>query len=403
MHSKSSQSNAENTTALGKLRVLDLTRVRAGPTCCRVLADFGANVIKIEAPAGVDPNEGMSGARHGYDMLNLHRNKRSLTLNLKKPEGLGVFKKMVEQADVVVENFRPNVKDRLGIDYDSLAAINPRIILASISGFGQDGPYAKRAGFDQIAQGMGGLMGVTGEHGTGPMRAGTAVADSTAGLYAATGILIALQERQHSGHGQWLHTSLLQAQIALMDFQAARYLVDKDVPEQAGNNHPYSTPCGVAKTADGYINVATAGDQQWIHLCEALQHKEWSDRSEFATAAARLQNRDQLWQLLNAEFAKQPSTYWVEKLEEFGVPAGPIYAMDEVFDDPQVEHLEMSQTVNHHARGDVSLVAQPLNLSRTPAHISSAAPDAGEHTDEILGELNFSTDEITELKTKGIV
>ncbi len=394
--------SADN-TALSKLRVLDLTRVRAGPTCCRVLADFGADVIKIEAPPGVDPNEGMSGARHGYDMLNLHRNKRSLTLNLKKPEGLELFKKMVDSADVVVENFRPDVKNRLGIDYDSLAAVNPRIILASVSGFGQDGPYEKRAGFDQIAQGMGGLMGVTGDPADGPMRAGAAVADSTAGLYAAVGILIALQERAQSGKGQWLHTSLLEAQIALMDFQAARYLVDKDVPEQSGNNHPYSTPCGVAKTADGYINVATAGDQQWAHLCQALQREEWIEQAEFISGADRLKHRDQLWELLNAEFCKQSSSYWVEKLEQFGVPAGPIYTMDEVFDDPQVKHLNMAPTVNHYARGEVSVVGQPLNFSRTPAKMICASPDAGEHTDEILTELHYSSNEILELRNKGIV
>ncbi|MFK7891640.1 MAG: CaiB/BaiF CoA transferase family protein [Granulosicoccus sp.] len=389
--------------ALAALRVLDLTRVRAGPNCCRVLADFGADVIKIEAPPGVDPNEGMSGARHGYDMLNLHRNKRSLTLNLKKAEGLELFRKMVKNSDIVVENFRPDVKDRLCIDYESLSKINPRIILASISGFGQDGPYEKRAGFDQIAQGMGGLMGVTGDAGAGPMRAGTAVADSTAGLYAAVGILIAVQERQQSGKGQWIQTSLLQAQIALMDFQAARYLVDKEVPKQAGNNHPYSTPCGVAKTADGYINVATAGEQQWANLCQALGHEEWIEKKEFTTGDARLQHRDQLWELLNSEFTKQSSTYWVEKLEKYGVPAGPIYTMDEVFDDPQVKHLGIAQTVEHYARGTVSLVGQPLKLSRTPSNMTRAAPDAGEHTDEILADMEFTADEIAELKCKGVV
>src|SRR5215813_6966254 len=224
--------------ALAKLRVLDLTRVRAGPTCCRILGDFGADIIKIEAPPGIDPNEGISGARDGYDMINLHRNKRSLTLNLKEHAGHEIFMRLVKDADVVVENFRPDVKDRMGIGYEALSAVNPRIILASISGFGQDGPYRMRAGFDQIAQGMGGLMWVTGMPGSGPMRAGIAVADSSAGVYAATGILVALAEREQSGCGQWVHTSLLEAQIAMMDFQAARYLIDGIVPGQAGNDHP---------------------------------------------------------------------------------------------------------------------------------------------------------------------
>ena len=232
--------------------MLDLTRVRAGPTCCRILGDFGADIIKIEAPPGVDPNEGMSGARDGSDMLNLHRNKRSLTLNLKEKAGHEIFMRLVKDADVVVENFRPDVKDRMGITYEALKAVNPRIILTSISGFGQSGPYRTRAGFDQIAQGMGGLMWVTGIPGEGPMRAGIAVADSSAGIYAATGILIALAERERSGLGQWVQTSLLEAQIALMDFQAARYLVDGVVPGQAGNDHPYSTPMGVFETSDGF-------------------------------------------------------------------------------------------------------------------------------------------------------
>ena len=224
--------------ALEGLRVLDLTRVRAGPTACRILADFGADVIKVEAPPGVDPNESISGPRHGYDMQNLHRNKRSLTLNLKRPDGHAVFMKLVETADVVVENYRPDVKDRLGIGYEALRAVNPRIILCSISGFGQIGPYRTRAGFDQIAQGMGGLMWVTGQPGHGPVRAGVAVADTTAGLYAANGILVALHERERSGEGQWVHTSLLEAQIAMCDFQAALYLVDGKVPAQAGTDHP---------------------------------------------------------------------------------------------------------------------------------------------------------------------
>ncbi|MEL7000268.1 MAG: CoA transferase, partial [Pseudomonadota bacterium] len=274
-------------TALDHLKVLDLTRVRAGPTCCRVLADFGADVIKIEAPAGVDPNAGMSGARHGYDMLNLHRNKRGLTLNLKKPEGRDLFLRMVTQADIVVENFRPDVKTRLAIDYETLSSVNPGIILASISGFGQTGPYAQRAGFDQIAQGMGGLMMVTGHPGQGPMRAGTAVADSSSGLNAAIGILVALAEREKSGKGQWVHTSLLESQIALMDFQAARYLVEGEVPPQAGNDHPYATPMGVIATGDGYLNLGVGAEGQWRDFCTAIGREDLTDHPDFATMEDR--------------------------------------------------------------------------------------------------------------------
>ncbi len=396
-------SASEPSTALKGLRVLDLTRVRAGPQCCRVLADFGADVVKIDAPEGMDANAGVSGSRHGYDMLNLHRNKRSITLNLKHPEGRALLLEMVQQADVVVENFRPGVKTRLGIDYDALAAVNPRIILASISGFGQDGAYENKAGFDQIAQGMGGLMSVTGFAGNAPTRAGTAVADLSAGLYAATGILVALAERAQSGKGQWVQTSLLQAQIALMDFQAARYLVDGDVPDQAGNDHPTVTPMGVVATKDGHINLGVGGDGQWRALCDALGRPEWGGDPAYATMDARTARRDEIWDLLRPLFAEKTSAEWIEVLDAHGVPAGPIYRMDEVFEDPQVEHLGMAQSVTHPVRGEVRLVAQPVDLSRTPAAIVTASPDAGEHTDDVLSEFGIAAERIAALRAAGAI
>lgn len=390
-------------SALSHLRVLDLTRVRAGPTCCRVLADFGADVIKIEPPDGVDPNEGMSGARDGYDMQNLHRNKRSLTLNLKTPQGLAVFMRMVETADVVVENYRPDVKERLGIAYDDLREVNPRIILASISGFGQDGPYRDRAGFDQIAQGMGGLMWVTGLPGQGPVRAGVAVADSTAGLYAATGIMVALAERERSGEGQWVHTSLLEAQIALCDFQAARFLVDGVNPGQAGNDHPYSTPMGVVATVDGYINIGVGGEGQWRKLCTAIGRADLADHADYATNADRLRNRPALMGLLAQIFASANSADWLARLDAEGVPAGPIYRMDEVFADPQVRHLGVAQQVEHRRRGEISLVGQPVTLSRTPAALTTALPDKGEHSDAILEETGYSAADIARLRAQNVI
>ena len=396
-------SAAQPSTALTKLRVLDLTRARAGPTCCRILGDFGADIIKIEAPAGVDPNEGMSGARDGSDMLNLHRNKRCMTLNMKERTGHDIFMRLVKSADVVVENFRPDVKERMGIDYDALNAVNPRIVLASISGFGQSGPYRTRAGFDQIAQGMGGLMWVTGMPGSGPMRAGIAIADSSAGIYAATGILIALAERERSGHGQWVQTSLLEAQIAMMDFQAARYLIDGIVPGQAGNDHPYSTPMGVFETADGFINIGVGGDGQWRALCVALDRPDLGEAPEYATLELRFRNRSKLTALLAEIFKTKTSAQWLTKLEQESVPAGPIYKLDEVFADPQVQHLGIAVPLDHPKRGEVRVVGQPIALSRTPASIVSALPELGAQTDEILRDVGYSDSEITSFHANKIV
>ncbi|HXI38041.1 MAG TPA: CaiB/BaiF CoA-transferase family protein [Burkholderiales bacterium] len=390
-------------SALARLRVLDLSRVRAGPTCVRQFADFGADVIKIESPPGVDPNEGMGGPRDGPDMQNLHRNKRSITLNLKLPEAREVFARLAKTADVVVENYRPDVKFRLGIDYESLAKINPRIILASISGFGQDGPYRDRPGFDQIAQGMSGIMGVTGEHGGKPMRVGAAVADVAAGLYAALGILTALLEREHSGKGQWVQSSLLHAGVGLLDFQAARYLMKGEVPPAMGNDHPTSMPTSAYQTADGYINVACSGEGMWKRLCNLLGREDLLAMSEFKDNEARSRNRRKLNEILNQAFAAQDSKSWIDELNKAGVPCGPIYKMNEVFADPQVQHIGIAAEANHPRLGRYRIVAQPSRLSRTPATVASATPELGQHTGEVLGELGYKPDEIAALKGKGAI
>jgi formyl-CoA transferase len=390
-------------TALARFRVLDLSRVRAGPTCVRQLADFGADVIKIESPPGVDPNEGMGGPRHGPDMQNLHRNKRSMTLNLKLPEARAVLERLVKTADVVVENYRPDVKFRLGIDYESLQKINPRIILASISGFGQDGPYRDRPGFDQIAQGMSGLMSVTGAPGQGPMRTGAAIADIAAGLFAALGVMTALLERESSGKGQWVQSSLLQSGIALLDFQAARYLMEGEVPPQVGNDHPTSMPTSAYKTADGYLNLGAAGEGMWKRLCAALERQDLLSLDEFRDNKGRAKNRVRLNQILSESFRKKSSAEWIALLNEAGVPCGPIYNVDQVFADPQVAHLEAATEVEHAKLGRVRMLNQAVKLSRTPAKVVAPTPEVGEHTEEILKELRYSEKEIAAMKQKGIV
>jgi crotonobetainyl-CoA:carnitine CoA-transferase CaiB-like acyl-CoA transferase len=381
--------------ALARFTVLDLTRVRAGPTSVRQLADWGANVIKIESPPGVEDQ--MGGPREGPDFQNLHRNKRSMTLNLKTREGLAAFKRMVKKADVVVENFRPDVKKRLGIDYKTLAKINPRLVYASISGFGQDGPYANRPGFDQIAQGMGGLMSITGLPGQGPVRAGIPIADLTAGLFAALGILVALLEREKSKKGQHIETSLLQAQIFMLDFQGARYLVKGEVAKQAGNNHPTSIPTGVFKTKDGYINIATAGQKTWQRFCEAAGATALMERPEYKTAEARSKNRDALSPEINKYLAAATSAEWVERLNKAGVPSGPIYAIDQVFADPQVKHLGIVQSVTMKDKSKMRLLGQPVGLSRTPSRLAARPPDLGEHTNAILKEFGFSARDVAAL------
>jgi crotonobetainyl-CoA:carnitine CoA-transferase CaiB-like acyl-CoA transferase len=385
--------------ALERFTVLDLTRVRSGPTCVRQLADWGANVIKIEMPPHLEvAGDAPGGPREGPDFQNLHRNKRGMTLNLKSPEGLAVLKRMVKKADVLVENFRPDVKDRLGIDYKTLSKINPKLIYASISGFGQTGPYATRPGFDQIAQGMGGLMSITGLPGQGPVRVGIPIADLTAGLMCALGILVALLEREKSKKGQAIATSLLQAQIFMLDFQAARWLVKGEVAKQAGNNHPTSIPTGVFTTSDGHINVACAGQKIWERFCRSAEAPELIEHPDYKTAALRLKNRDKLNAEIDKLLLRRTSTEWVERMNAAGVPCGPIYDIDQVFADPQVEHLAIAQGVKKKDKSVIKLVGQPVTLSRTPSRFAAPPPGMGEHTDAVLKEFGYKPKDIAALR-----
>jgi crotonobetainyl-CoA:carnitine CoA-transferase CaiB-like acyl-CoA transferase len=387
------------TLPLEPYTVIDLTRARSGPTCVRQLADLGASVIHVEAKADADGTF----ARDGFDYQNLHRNKRSMTLDLKQPRGVEIIKKLAARSDIVVENFRPDVKHRLGIDYETLSAINPRLIYGSISGFGQTGPYRDRPGYDQIAQGLGGLMSITGLPGQGPVRVGIPVADLTAGIFLAEGILAALLERERSGRGQWVHISLLEAMVRMLDFQASRWLIGKEIPPQAGNDHPTGIPTGVFRTADSHINIAASGQQMFRRLCEAVGAEPLIDDPRFKTPPDRSKNRAALTEELEKALVARPSQEWVDTLNAAGVPCGPILNVKEVFEDPQIRHLGLATTITHPRLGQLEVQRVSVTLSRTPGSVRTPTAERGEHTDQILRELGYSSEEAAALRRDGVV
>lgn len=388
-------------SALQRFRVVDLTQVRAGPTACRQLADWGADVIQVQMPEHMRGDDTLGG-QEGSDYQYTHRNKRSITLNLKEEEGIRVLKRLIGGADVVVENFRPDVKFRLGIDYETLKPDNPGLVYASISGFGQSGPLATRPGFDQIAQGMGGLMSVTGLAEQGPMRVGIPIADLCAGIFAAQGILVALLERETSGKGQWLHTSLLESMVYMMDFQTSRWLIDGEVATQAGNFHPTSIPTGVYKARDGYMNIAVFGSKIWERFCDILGAPQWVSDERYKDKAGRSVNRDSLNAEINRLLAAQDRAYWIERLNKGGVACGLINNVQEAFEEPQIKHLNMVKDVMSVHLGAQRLVGQPMQLERTPSTIARAAPRRGEHTEEILTEMGLSAGDLARMKSTGV-
>jgi formyl-CoA transferase len=387
--------------ALRRFRVIDLTQVRAGPTCCRQLADWGADVVQVQMPEHMRGDDTLGG-QDGSDYQYTHRNKRSITLNLKEPEGIETLKRLIATADVVVENFRPDVKFRLGIDYASLAADHPGLVYASISGFGQTGPLAGRPGFDQIAQGMGGLMSVTGQPGDGPMRVGIPIADLCAGIFAAQGILVALLEREDSGRGQWLHTSLLESMVYMMDFQTSRYLIDGEVGAQAGNFHPTSIPTGVYKARDGYMNIAVFGSKIWERFCNILGAPEWIDDPRFHDKPSRSVHREALNAEINLRLAAQDRAHWIRAFNDGGVACGLISDMREMLEEPQIRHLGMVKEVVSARLGPQRMVGQPVQLERTPSAIVRSAPRRGEHTEEILTELGLAPEDLSRMKATGV-
>ncbi len=387
--------------ALSRFRVIDLTQVRAGPTACRQLADWGADVIQVQMPDHMRGDDTLGG-QDGSDYQYTHRNKRSITLNLKEPEGISILKRLIASADVVVENFRPDVKFRLGIDYETLSKDHPGLVYASISGFGQSGPLSQRPGFDQIAQGMSGLMSVTGKAGDGPMRVGIPIADLCAGIFAAQGILVALLERDASGKGQWLHTSLLESMIYMMDFQNSRWLIDGDIPTQAGNYHPTSIPTGVYKAKDGYMNIAVFGSKIWERFCDILGAPEWVTDERYKDKQGRSINRDSINAEINRRLAAQDCAYWVERFNEGGVACGLINDVKGVFEEAQVQHLGIVKDVVSIHHGPQKMVGQPMQLTRTPSTVARSAPKRGEHSEEILKEIGLEAAELSNLKAKGV-
>src|SRR5580658_7474648 len=381
-------------------RVIDLTVARAGPTCVRQLADWGADVIRVEPPADLNRD---AEVRHGSDFQNLHRNKRSLALNLKAPGAREVLMRLVDTADVLIENMRPPVKERLGFDFATVHARNPRLVYGSISGFGQDGPYAARGGVDQIAQGMGGLMSVTGLPDGGPVRAGIPVADLAAGLYLAVGVLVALHDRSRTGVGRWVQTSLLESMIAMMDFQAARWTIDQEIPPQEGNHHPMSVPMGCFASADGYVNIGAAGGRLLHNLCQVIGLPGLPDDPRFDTLAKRSANRAELNTLVADRLRTRTTAEWVEALNQAGVPCGPVYRMDEVFADPQVGHLGMTAPVEHPALGRLDILRNAVRMTDGPATVRTPSPDIGADTDAVLTELGYPREEIDRLRAQAVI
>ena len=387
---------------LDHIRVLDLTHARAGPAAVRLLADWGADVIKIEQPDGAGS---VTGTRHGSDEQNLHRNKRSLTLNLKHSDGLALFMQLAAGADIIVENFRADVKHRLGVDYDAVKAVNPAIIYASISGFGQDGPYGERAAVDQIVQGMSGLMSITGEPGGEPMRVGIAISDTSAGMFLGQGILLALLHRERTGEGQWVHTSLLEAMVNKLDFQGARYTMSGEVATAQGNNHPTLRPMGTFDSKDGLVNIAASSPRLWQRFCGALAADSLLQHPDYTSVSGRMKHKDQLQADINAVTRQHTTAALVETLNAAGVPCGPINDIGQAFEDPQVRHLHMAAPAPHPQLGDLNLIRSPINLSRfpQPPRFRNAAPDPGADSEAVLEELGLSAERIAALKDAGVV
>jgi crotonobetainyl-CoA:carnitine CoA-transferase CaiB-like acyl-CoA transferase len=391
---------------LDGIKIVDLTAAMAGPYCTQLLADFGAHVLKIEPPDTGDMLRDfgppvVKGESY-YFLLN-NRNKRSMTLNLQTEKGKEVFRKLAIASDIVIESFRPGVKRKLKIDYDDLKEKNPRLIYASISGFGQTGPYENRAGFDPIAQGMSGLASITGWKHTGPVRVGVAIGDSLGGIFATYGILLALIEREKSGRGQRVESSLLEGLVAILGFQAAKYFGTNERPEPQGNDHAMMSPYGTFKTKDGHMNIAAGNQAMWERLAKVLGLEHLAQDKRFLTVADRVANRPELTKLLEEKLVEKTSKEWESIFDKAGVANGPILYIDEVFQDPQVLHQKMLFEMDHPTVGRIKTLGFPAKLSRTPGQLKLPPPLKGQHTEEVLKDLGYSFQDIDKMRKEGVI
>jgi len=379
------------------IKVLDLTRALAGPYCTMLLADYGAEVIKVELPGTGDDTRGWGPpfvqGESAY-FMSINRNKKSLSLDMKNPKSKDILERMIKQSDVIVENFRPGAADRLGLGYEQVKKINPKIIYCSISGFGQDGPYRELPGFDQTLQGMGGMMSITGEPDGPPMKVGVAIADISGGMFAAFGIMLALFHRQKTGTGQWVDTSLLDSQIAWLTYRAGEFFASGKIPEKVGSGHPMIVPYQAFKAKDEYINIAVGNDQLWKKFCKVINMENIMDDPKFATNAKRVENRKELIGILQKVIETKTGAEWLKLLEDAGIPAGPIYTLDKLFADPQVLHRKMMIELQHPKAGRIKVTGVPVKLSETPGEISAPPPLLGQHNKEVLKDLGYSTEEI---------